>query len=382
MALKKIKKLIATVAWTTVPIVVKMLSSKSKKDDLLIIKTDEIGDYILFRCYLKYFKESETYKNSKITLLGNIAWKQIFEEYDHDLVDDIIWVDKKKFNKSLAYRFGLFRKVSTLQTSTVVNCIYSRSLLLDDGFAYVASGRNKFAMKGDNTNRGKSGKNFDKVIYTSVIDAGGQEVFDAVRTRNFISEILKAKVKLENRLEPTSNSMSVAKKYFILFLGAGNPERKWPLDHFLEIASYVQSKHGLIPCICGGKEDMPDAEAFLAKYKKNTINYAGKTSLLQLIELLSKAEFLICVDTGILHIAAAVGCPVIGLYSGKFYGRFAPYPKELTAQFYPVYPDFVDTLIANADPVLYDTFTMKNNTNKMIEPNKLLPYIDIIVAHQ
>ena len=75
----------------------------------------------------------------------------------------------------------------------------------------------------------------------------------------------------------------------------------------------------------------------------------------------------------------AAGCPVIGLFSGKFYGRFAPYPKEITEQFYAVYPDFVDELIAKKDPVLYDTSVMKNDTMKMIRPEKLIQYIDRIM---
>ena len=76
----------------------------------------------------------------------------------------------------------------------------------------------------------------------------------------------------------------------------------------------------------------------------------------------------------------AAGCPVIGLFSGKFYGRFAPYPKEITEQFYAVYPDFVDELIAKKAPILYDTNIMKNDTMKMIPPSKVIPYIDKLMS--
>ena len=160
-----------------------------------------------------------------------------------------------------------------------------------------------------------------------------------------------------------------------MFLGAGNPERKWGVEKFMQAAEFITENYGLVPVLCGGPDDSIDAEEFVNKYKKNVVNLAGKTTLLQLMELLNRAEFLISVDTGALHIAAAVNCMVFGLYSGKFYGRFAPYPKEITKQFYPIYPDFVDTLIAKSDPILFETSIMKNDTIKQIGSEKVIAAI-------
>jgi ADP-heptose:LPS heptosyltransferase len=45
------------------------------------------------------------------------------------------------------------------------------------------------------------------------------------------------------------------------------------------------------------------------------------------------------VDTGSVHLAAAVDCTVFGIYNGSQYGRFAPYPKEIKNNFFTVYPN-------------------------------------------
>jgi ADP-heptose:LPS heptosyltransferase len=42
------------------------------------------------------------------------------------------------------------------------------------------------------------------------------------------------------------------------------------------------------------------------------------------------------------HLAAAVNCTVFGIFNGSQYKRFAPYPKELAANFHAIYPDNVE----------------------------------------
>jgi hypothetical protein len=151
--MKRIKDFIAQILYYAVLLIVKMLPASRGNKHLLIVKLDEIGDYMLFRNMFAYFRQSEKYKGYHITLVGNAAWKPIFDVYDATTVDDVIWLNKKPFNKDLRYRFNILRQVRSLKTSDVVNCIFSRSLILDDGFAFVATGKVKTAMKGNNANR-------------------------------------------------------------------------------------------------------------------------------------------------------------------------------------------------------------------------------------
>ena len=369
--MKNIKNIFAQIAYLLVLKLVKLISARAGNKHLLLIKTDEIGDYVLMHHYLHYFKTLPKYQHHKITLVGNKAWQPIFEYFDKFTVDDVIWLNKKEFKKNMRYRFSFLKTIRKLHITDVINLIFSRSLNFDDAIAYVATGNNKIAMVGDTTNN--AGKN----IYTSIIDAGDITLFDAVRNRNFIGKILHTTtLPIATQFAITQPLIEpITEKYFVLFMGAGNPERKWGRDNFIQTAQFLSTNYGLTPVICGGPEDKQDGATFMEKYGNKANNICGNTTLLQIMGLLHKAEFLISVDTGILHIAAAVGCAVIGLYSGKFYGRFAPYPQAISKQFYPVYPDFVDEMIANNNSVLYDTSLMKNDTIKMIPAGKVLAII-------
>jgi len=378
--MKSIKRNIAIILYKLVSFLVKNIPAKSGEKHLLLIKVDEIGDYILFRNYFKYFKTSGKYKGHKITMVANKAWKSLYETYDKDSVDSIIWLDKTRYMKDIKYRFSMLANIRKVGSSDVVNCIFSRSADLDDGMAVVATGNAKSAMYSDETNRKKNEKDKDGSIYTNLIDAGDRKIFDTERNRNFIEKVLEIDgLTVDTKVSIPPKNELPTEDYLAIFIGAGNPERRWPIPFFIECVKYAAEKYKLLPLVCGGPGDEADATSFVDGYGDTVLNYAGKTTLPQMMELLSKAKFLICVDTGALHMGVAAGCPVIGLFSGKFYGRFAPYPKEITEQFYAVYPDFVDELIAKKAPILYDTSIMKNDTMKMIPSSKVIPYIDKVM---
>jgi ADP-heptose:LPS heptosyltransferase len=109
-------------------------------------------------------------------------------------------------------------------------------------------------------------------------------------------------------------------------------------------------------------------------------NLSGETSLLEMLDILKGAKFLLAVDTGAVHLAAAVGCPVIGLFSGKSYGRFAPYPSSLATEFYSFFPDHIDKKIASNESDIYDTSKIQYDVIRTIPPAKIYPFIDKIMA--
>ncbi len=51
---------------------------------LLLIKLDSIGDYILFRNFLSFIRKNHKFSNHRITLIGNIIWKDLSETFDNE----------------------------------------------------------------------------------------------------------------------------------------------------------------------------------------------------------------------------------------------------------------------------------------------------------
>lgn len=85
---------------------------------------------------------------------------------------------------------------------------------------------------------------------------------------------------------------------------ARHPAREWPASFIRELATLIPSKHIVI---IGEKNDQSLDVAF---------DYRGKLNIPQLLGLISNLDVVICLDSGILHIAKALNIPCITIFGG------------------------------------------------------------------
>lgn len=89
------------------------------------------------------------------------------------------------------------------------------------------------------------------------------------------------------------------------------PAKRWP--HFGELARRLHAE-GFAVWVLGGPGDASLGEAIAAEAGEGVVNLCGRTRLIEAVDLLSAAQVAITNDSGLLHVAAAVGTPVVGLY--------------------------------------------------------------------
>jgi len=97
---------------------------------------------------------------------------------------------------------------------------------------------------------------------------------------------------------------------------ASKTERNWKVNSYVKIIDYAQDK-GIGVVITGGDEqnELNLNEQICDRCKESPLNLTGKIKLRVLPYLLKEIDFLLAPDTGSIHIARAVGTPVIGLYA-------------------------------------------------------------------
>ena len=113
------------------------------------------------------------------------------------------------------------------------------------------------------------------------------------------------------------------KPLLILCPGAAYGTAKcWPAEYFAEIANYKKSKAWQI-ALLGSKSDEPMGQKIQKLTKNSCINLIGKTSILEALNVLSFATLVISNDSGLMHLSAAIGRPLIALY-GSSSPEFTP----------------------------------------------------------
>jgi heptosyltransferase I len=113
--------------------------------------------------------------------------------------------------------------------------------------------------------------------------------------------------------------------------------RNWNIDNFVKLTQSLQKEYGAQVILTGAATEMEKhyGVEILARTQGIT-NLIGATTLKQLFALISKADLVICPDSGPAHMATAAGTHVVGLYSSSNPERTGPYNDlQLTVNKYP-----------------------------------------------
>ena len=94
------------------------------------------------------------------------------------------------------------------------------------------------------------------------------------------------------------------------------PAKRWPVPYFAELARRLRNE-GFAVWLLGSPKDRPAGEEIAEASRGAAVNLCGRTELVDAVDLIGAARVAVSNDSGLLHIAAAVGTPVVGLYGSS-----------------------------------------------------------------
>ncbi len=114
--------------------------------------------------------------------------------------------------------------------------------------------------------------------------------------------------------------------YAVLHPGCGPsaPQRRWIPDRFSAVAHHLVEKYTLQVILTGNAGDREIIRQIVDRCGVPVQDYAGWFTVGEMTALLSQAAILVSVDTGIMHLGAALEIPVIGLFGPESPVRYRP----------------------------------------------------------
>jgi ADP-heptose:LPS heptosyltransferase len=116
--------------------------------------------------------------------------------------------------------------------------------------------------------------------------------------------------------------------YACLHPGARALERRWPVERFAAVGDWLDGM-GLRVVITGSATEAALTRAVSDRMHAAAVDASGQTGLGELGLLISQARLLVCNDTGVSHIAAAMHTPSVILYSTSDPRRWRPLDHQL-----------------------------------------------------
>ena len=117
------------------------------------------------------------------------------------------------------------------------------------------------------------------------------------------------------------------KKYLTVNMSAGNQNRRFPVDKWIKIFSHILENNNINIALFASSKESSDAKKIKQIFKDKIFYPIESPNLYYASGIINDSEMLISLDTSLIHLASALGKPVLGLYNNDKlnHTRYSPY---------------------------------------------------------
>jgi ADP-heptose:LPS heptosyltransferase len=302
---------------------------------LLIIRLDDIGDYLLFRNQLELYRKSPRWAGYSLTLLGNGSWQELFTLLDSGTVDQAIWVNKNRYLEQAEYRLEIWRRLRGEGFDTVIAPARTRPPLLDDMCMLAAAPSRSLGCV--NTYVHAQWNRVSDALYTELF-APTDSLLHEFRFNADFAEWACGIPPVHRRpaidlvFQPQSPG-----KYLLCFIGANTRSKRWPLKRWVEFIQRYRERHaGAVVLAGAGAAELRMADLIHRRTGADSI--VGKVSLTEFIHWAAGAQAVVTNDTMAAHVAASCNRATVIVANGVNYMRFTEYGGIGMENIVTVYP--------------------------------------------
>jgi len=297
---------------------------------ILVVRTDAIGDVILSLPVITALRRA--HPSASIAMLVHPRVHAIVE--DHSDLDHIYLDDGRTMNS--IHQVRTFRK-ARFDACVLLHPTFRLALILflsripiriGTGYRFYSFFFNRKVWEHrKNSVRHEAEYNLSLVKYLSAEDKPvvfRYPVLDSAQKRvdSLIQEL----------------GISSRKPLVVLHPGSRGSALDWPISHFCRLAHRLLENGNVNIVVTGAESDKSKVNRIIKENSGHIWNLAGQLNLKELAALLKRVDLMVANSTGPLHIGAAIGTPVIGLFppftaaSVRRWGPFGQLEDSLTPE--------------------------------------------------
>ena len=322
-----------------------MPSNRSRKSlqpqgNILVVRTDRLGDVILTLPLLSVLRDH--FPNARLTML--------LRRYSGDIVrgnpdlDEILWYDDQQGPGGFIQMARLIR-TKGFDAVIVARPEFRIALLMAWARIPIRVGTGYRFYSPLFTHRVFEHRRFaekHEAEYNVGLAKALGVPLDAGPLRFPIHINTSEHERMEDRLRLLGADGD--RKRVIIHPGSGGSARDWPLGHFAELARLLQRREDVQIFVTGTAAEGAQVERVVGAAGPPAVNLAGECTVRELAAVISGAGLFVSNSTGPLHIAAALGVPVLAFYptiaemSARRWGPYTSLGEVLEAPSVPGCP--------------------------------------------
>jgi heptosyltransferase I len=280
-----------------------------------LLKPSALGDIVHALPVLTALRRR--FPRAHITWIVNRSYEPLLRGHPH--LNELLGFDRKLFKKGVWHGAKKLLDFYSALRQQRFDLLIDLQCLLRSGLIARASG----AARRVGLSTAREGAAW---FYTDVLPVGDMRTIHAVDRYWLVAEALGVgdmpkqfvlPLPAADRQWVASRLQGRPRPWLMMCLGTRWETKRWPVAHFTALARRALSMVGGTVVLVGGPEERQWAEALTAALPGPgaVCSLVGKTTLPQLTAVLSEADVVITNDSGPLHLAAALGKPVVAPYT-------------------------------------------------------------------
>jgi lipopolysaccharide heptosyltransferase II len=299
-----------------------------KYNKILIVRTDRIGDVILSTPVIKVIKEA--YPQSWLAFMLRPYAADVL--VDNPYLDEIIIYDKYNKHRSwfASYQFAQLLKKKQFDAAIILHPSNRAHIITylagivkrvgyDKNFGFLLTNRIK-DRKADGLKH-EAEYNFDLLKLLNIFEESKETCIKVSKEdTKFVGNLL-----LENDIKEND-------KFIVIHPAASCSSKVWPQNNFIEVAQQLLNTHKVKIILICSQEHLNICQSIYEKLPPEKAIIFNGLKLKHIAALFKRAVLLISNDSGPVHIAVAVGCPVVDIFGRNQPGlspkRWGPLDKK------------------------------------------------------
>ncbi|WP_239988481.1 glycosyltransferase family 9 protein [Paramagnetospirillum kuznetsovii] len=302
---------------------------RRRRKGVLVVRMDGIGDMVMVRAALEHYPAAFGVDKSDITILGCQSWKSLADVIFAGF--KVVTIDEHALEKKWFYRLKVALWVRRQGYKTAVCDMFMRKTLTADTLVWASRADQRIVCAPFITDRTRAEFSWYLDKATRIIDTGPYPTHEGLRHFTFLQALMGTRMPPEVPYIPWRELAPLIPPggpYVVLNFGSNEPGRRWPFEHFMELARRCLDA-GMRVVFVGADQEAFAKPVLAALAHPGVIDTIGSLRLAQLVDVLKHAACVVSNDTGPGHLAIGVGAPTVLLAGGGHFGSFVPYPDAI-----------------------------------------------------
>lgn len=311
---------------------VKKPKKTSDKKQVLITPNLGVGDAIQFLTTVEKYREAYPKDEYEITFMCRQSVIDIFKneaDFEHF---EVINIDEGMFN--LKKRIENIKKINEKYYDIYIDPIGPFSCSMNVFLSASSYAKEKVTIL--NKSMCIVPKSILKKAYTKIYEID-EENYPMIKHYNKLIDCIlnnEDNEKIDfHRTKEYKIEEELPEEYYIIFPSSKLEKKKWPVERYKELAQKIYDRTKITLLITGTKEDEETISELTKDLNVDYYVLKSKLNIMQFIQIIKNAKFVISNDTGAYHIAVSENVPVTIITGGYAFNRYVIYDFESNQEY-------------------------------------------------